>query len=125
MVCDVPYACARVRVQTKGATPLFVASEHGCVEAVRMLLDAGGAVNQAMVRESRREGCATCVSALCNSNVMLALRRGETSGGARDVFEAAMWWVVLCRPLGRLRCVWPARWAMWRWFGLCWTRERL
>ncbi len=40
--------CA-VRVQTNGATPLFVASEHGCIEAVRMLLDVGGAVNQAMV----------------------------------------------------------------------------
>ena len=52
MVCDVLYACTRVRVQTKGATPLFVASEHGCIEAVRMLLDAGGAVNQAMVREA-------------------------------------------------------------------------
>jgi hypothetical protein len=66
--------CA-VRVQTKGATPLFVASEHGCIEAVRMLLDVGGAVNQAMVREVSAtfymwicvflgDGSATCVSAV-------------------------------------------------------------
>ena len=64
--------CA-VRVQTKGATPLFVASEHGCVEAVRMLLEVGGAVNQAMVCGfvhfwgGQRDMCECCVSPLCNN----------------------------------------------------------
>ncbi len=35
--------------QTNGATPLFIASQNGHVEAVRALVELGAAVNQAMV----------------------------------------------------------------------------
>ena len=35
--------------QTDGWTPLFIASHHGHVEAVRALVELGAAVNQAKV----------------------------------------------------------------------------
>ena len=35
--------------QTTGATPLYIASEKGLVEAVRALVELGAAVNQAKV----------------------------------------------------------------------------
>jgi ankyrin repeat protein len=37
--------------QTDGTTPLYIASLHGHVEAVRALVEAGAAVNQAKVRD--------------------------------------------------------------------------
>ncbi len=36
-------------LQTSGATPLFIASQNGHVECVRVLLSNGAAINQAMV----------------------------------------------------------------------------
>jgi hypothetical protein len=35
--------------QTDGATPLFIASEKGHVECLRVLLDGGAAINKATV----------------------------------------------------------------------------
>ncbi len=42
--------------QSGGVTPLYVASQNGHVEAVRALLDAGAAVNQAKVCAGLRSG---------------------------------------------------------------------
>ncbi len=51
-------------VQTDGATPLYVASQNGHVDAVRALLDAGAAVNQAAVSgygRAEERGVFVCV----------------------------------------------------------------
>jgi ankyrin repeat protein len=45
--------------QTDGFTPLYIASQNGQVEAVRALVGAGAAVNQADVREDLVFGCAS------------------------------------------------------------------
>ncbi len=52
-----------VVVQVNGGTPLYVASLNGHVDAVRALLDAGAAVNQAEVSVYGRaeERGAVCV----------------------------------------------------------------
>ena len=42
--------------QSEGVTPLYVASQNGHVEAVRALLGAGAAVNQAKVCAGVRSG---------------------------------------------------------------------
>jgi hypothetical protein len=44
--------------QTKGATPLYVASQNGHVACVRALLSGGAAINQATV------GCAGSIARL-------------------------------------------------------------
>ena len=69
VVCLCWLSCDRrwvwfVVVQTDGATPLYVASKNGHVEAVRALLDAGAAVNQASVSgygRAEERGMVVCV----------------------------------------------------------------
>jgi hypothetical protein len=45
--------------QTRGSTPLLIASHNGHVEVARALVGAGAAVNQAMVRDD-------CVGSSCS-----------------------------------------------------------
>jgi hypothetical protein len=63
--------CVRVSVcvvwQTDGWTPLCIASDHGQVEVMRALVEAGAAVNQADVREDWGVdvGVRVCVGSWC------------------------------------------------------------
>ena len=50
-------------LQTDGATPLYIASETGHVECVRVLLGGGAAINQAMV------GCTSPMARHCGDCV--------------------------------------------------------
>jgi hypothetical protein len=62
--------------QSRRATPLFAASEHGRIEVVRALLGAGAAVNQAKVRDhdvfgvDSASGCHTLLAAHAVSVVL-------------------------------------------------------
>ncbi len=109
-------------VQTTGVTPLHVASERGHVEAVAALVDAGAAVNQAMVSV---DGGAMGMFA----GVRFELYCGGGGGGGGGLRGDCVVLVIdlhvvsdgcglLCgcvnRPMGGRLCMWRVREDTWR-----------
>ncbi len=50
-------ACVSAAWQTDGTTPLYIASQNGHVEVVRVLVGAGAAMNQPKVRDESLAPC--------------------------------------------------------------------